>query len=255
MTRATLRASSAGSRASSRPSWRRATGTWPSPTRRSSSATTPGHCGTTSCSGSRRAAGASDERVSPAKAGVQLLLRKTIRRLVALLALDRPGNDGAALAVAAGTGRVLLRTARPVGHREDLERRHLGRRLEEAAIGLGRGREQRPEPLAIEEHRVTQHVHGAGGGLRHDVVLTELVLASLEHPGFLAKPALYLQAKLIPCPASGSARTGCPLRARSALASAGATTGVPGSPTPVGLALEGTMCTSMRGAWFMRSTG
>src|SRR5438105_6944541 len=256
MTRATLRASSAGSRASSRPSWRRATGTWPSPKRRSYSATTPGRCGTSSCSGSRRAAGAFEPNGSPPrKRGSSFFFERRFAALVALLALDRPGDDGAALAVAAGAGRVLLRTARPVGHREDLERRHLGRRLEKAAIGLGRGREQRPEPLAIEEHRVTQHVHGAGGGLRHDVVLTELVLASLEHPGFLAKPALYLQAKLIPCPASGSARTGWPLRARSALASAGATTGVAGSPTPVGLALEGTMCTSMRGAWFMRSTG
>src|SRR5207248_9589002 len=140
-----------GSRASSRPSWRRATGTWPSPTRRSYSATTPGRCGTSSCSGSRRDAGAFEPNGSPpAKAGAQLLLRKTIRRLVALLALDRPGDDGAALAAAAGAGRVPLRTARPVGRREDLERWHLGRWLEKAAIVFGRGRERRPQRLAVE---------------------------------------------------------------------------------------------------------
>ena len=34
-----------------------------------------------------------------------------------------------------------------------------------------------------------------------------------------------------------------------------AMTGVAGSPTPVGFVLEGTMCVSIRGAWFMRKIG
>src|SRR5438874_1900181 len=183
-TRVTLPASSAGSRANSPPSSRRVTGPWPSRTRRSYSATTPRRCGTSSCSGSRRAAGAFEPNGSTP--------RKRGSSLVALLALDRPGDHWAALALAMA-GRVLLGPPRPVGYGEDLERRHLGRRLQEAAIRLGGRGQQRPKPLAVEKHRVTQHVHGAGGGLRHDVVLTELVLASLEHPGFLAKPPLYFR--------------------------------------------------------------
>ncbi len=40
---------------------------------------------------------------------------------------------------------------------------------------------------------------------------------------------------------NGSRVVGLSFRARSALATAGAMTGVPGSPTPVGLAAEGTI--------------
>ena len=54
---------------------------------------------------------------------------------------------------------------------------------------------------------------------------------------------------------SGSARTGLPFLARIALASAGAITGVAGSPTPVGFSFEATITVSMRGIWFMRTTG
>ena len=46
-----------------------------------------------------------------------------------------------------------------------------------------------------------------------------------------------------------------PVAAASALATAGAIGGTPGSPTPVGLAVDGTMCTSTVGISLMRSTG
>ena len=55
---------------------------------------------------------------------------------------------------------------------------------------------------------------------------------------------------------SGSTRGRLPVRAKMALATAGAMGGVPGSPTPVGLsAADGTMCTSTAGISDMRSTG
>ena len=38
---------------------------------------------------------------------------------------------------------------------------------------------QRAETLAVQKHRVAQHVHRAVGRLRHDVVLTDLELPSL----------------------------------------------------------------------------
>jgi hypothetical protein len=63
------------------------------------------------------------------------------------------------------------------------------------------------------------------------------------------------QASVMPCAESGRERTGLPSISASALASAGAITGVPGSPTPVGLFLDGTMWVSMAGIWLMRSTG
>ncbi len=40
-----------------------------------------------------------------------------------------------------------------------------------------------------------------------------------------------------------------------ALATAGPIGGVPGSPTPLGFFVDGTMCTSIAGIWLMRSTG
>jgi hypothetical protein len=46
---------------------------------------------------------------------------------------------------------------------------------------------------------------------------------------------------------SGRRRTGVPVSANSALATAGAMTGTAGSPTPVGALPDGTMCTSMTG--------
>jgi hypothetical protein len=46
-----------------------------------------------------------------------------------------------------------------------------------------------------------------------------------------------------------------PSRAKSAFATAGAITGVAGSPTPVGFSDEGTMCVSTRGISLIRSTG
>src|SRR5436189_135036 len=62
------------------------------------------------------------------------------RPSVALLVLDRPGNDRAGLTAAAlaiRLLRVLARTAGAERHREDLERRYLGRCLEETAVRLG----------------------------------------------------------------------------------------------------------------------
>ena len=53
----------------------------------------------------------------------------------------------------------------------------------------------------------------------------------------------------------GNWRKRRPLAANSALATAGAITGTPGSPTPVGISVEGTICTSMRGISPMRSSG
>ena len=54
--------------------------------------------------------------------------------------------------------------------------------------------------------------------------------------------------------ASGSRRARFPVSAKSALATAGATGGVPGSPTPVGWSPPGARCTSTSGISFMRST-
>ena len=54
-------------------------------------------------------------------------------------------------------------------------------------------------------------------------------------------------ASVIPSPDNGSALTGFPFASASAFANAGAIGGVPGSPTPVGFALEGRMCTSIAG--------
>ncbi len=45
-----------------------------------------------------------------------------------------------------------------------------------------------------------------------------------------------------------------PVAANIALATAGPIGATPGSPTPVGGAVEGTMCTSILGISFMRST-
>ena len=54
---------------------------------------------------------------------------------------------------------------------------------------------------------------------------------------------------------SGSARSRLPVAAASALATAGAITGTPGSPTPDGLSVDGTMCTSTAGISLIRSSG
>ena len=63
------------------------------------------------------------------------------------------------------------------------------------------------------------------------------------------------QPKVSPPFAKGRLRCGEPPRATMAFATAGAIGGVPGSPTPVGLSVDGTMCTSTAGIWLMRSTG
>lgn len=54
---------------------------------------------------------------------------------------------------------------------------------------------------------------------------------------------------------SGSFRGRFPVNTNSAFASAGASGGVPGSPTPPGFSELGTMCTSIGGASLMRTTG
>jgi hypothetical protein len=53
---------------------------------------------------------------------------------------------------------------------------------------------------------------------------------------------------------SGSFRTRFPVSWNMALATAGASGGTPGSPTPVGAASDGTMCTSTFGIWSIRRT-
>src|SRR5581483_3934235 len=53
--------------------------------------------------------------------------------------------------------------------------------------------------------------------------------------------------------ATGSLRMRLPVALNSALHSAGAIGGVPGSPTPVGFSADGTMCTSTAGISLMRS--
>src|SRR4029077_13663363 len=58
-----------------------------------------------------------------------------------------------------------------------------------------------------------------------------------------------------PARSNGSVCSRIPVAARTALATAGAIGGVPGSPTPEGGFVEGTMCTSIaRGMSLMRST-
>src|SRR5579862_1123992 len=53
---------------------------------------------------------------------------------------------------------------------------------------------------------------------------------------------------------SGSTRRRLPVAAAIAFATAGAIGGTPGSPTPVGLSVDGTICTSTGGISLMRST-
>src|ERR1700722_2747322 len=53
----------------------------------------------------------------------------------------------------------------------------------------------------------------------------------------------------------GNRRMGFPVRAKIALATAGATGGTPGSPTPVGFSVLSTMYTSISGASNMRNIG
>ena len=53
----------------------------------------------------------------------------------------------------------------------------------------------------------------------------------------------------------GSRRTRLPVAAKIALATAGATGGTPGSPTPVGCSVLGTMYTSIAGDSNMRTIG
>src|SRR5258706_1607136 len=52
---------------------------------------------------------------------------------------------------------------------------------------------------------------------------------------------------------SGSRRSLCPVAAKTAFATAGATGGTPGSPTPLGRSVLGTMCTSTTGISWRRS--
>src|SRR5206468_1617382 len=54
---------------------------------------------------------------------------------------------------------------------------------------------------------------------------------------------------------SGSERTRSPVSPYNALATAGASGGTPGSPTPVGASCDATMCTSTFGISLMRSIG
>lgn len=82
------------------------------------------------------------------------------------------------------------------------------------------------------------HAPQQGRGLRSAM--------STERPG---------HANETPWVESGSARSGLPSSARIAFASAGAITGVAGSPTPEGFSCEATMWVSIGGIWLMRSTG
>ena len=66
---------------------------------------------------------------------------------------------------------------------------------------------------------------------------------------------LHVQAMVTPELLKGRSYSGLPVSCAIALATAGAMGGVPGSPTPVGALVEGTMCTSIFGIWLMRSTG
>jgi hypothetical protein len=65
---------------------------------------------------------------------------------------------------------------------------------------------------------------------------------------------LLRQADFTPSVGSGRARKTCLVPDISALATAGATGGVPGSPIPVGFSFDGTICTSTCGISWMRST-
>src|SRR5437762_2066405 len=77
-------------------------------------------------------------------------------------------------------GGVLLRASRPVRDLEDLHGRHGWRGFQEAAVGFGRHAQQRPQALAVEHHRVAQHVRRAESGLRDDVVLADLEIPALD---------------------------------------------------------------------------
>ena len=61
------------------------------------------------------------------------------------------------------------------------------------------------------------------------------LFASATRVGFTPNPQLWRYTLM------GRLRTRLPVAAKSALATAGAMTGVPGSPTPVGFSFDGTM--------------
>src|SRR6185503_7881902 len=78
---------------------------------------------------------------------------------------------------------------------------------------------------------------------------------STHHPPFGARARSgFVTGHVRSASASGSDRTRLPVRANTALATAGATGGTPGSPTPVGLSPPGTRWTSISGISFIRST-
>jgi hypothetical protein len=63
---------------------------------------------------------------------------------------------------------------------EDLERRHDGRLLEEAAVGLGGHAEERADALAVDEDRVAQHMGGMGNWMGDDFVLAHHEALALD---------------------------------------------------------------------------
>ena len=70
----------------------------------------------------------------------------------------------------------------------------------------------------------------------------------------IARAVVFRHPTSTPCAANGSLRIGRPLNAAMAFATAGAIGGVPGSPTPVGSFVDGTIYTSTAGICRIRNT-
>ena len=188
-----------------------------------------------------------------------------------VIGVDASGDQGNGDAVLYAPGHDIL-TLVPGGSYDFLS----GSSLAAASISggiallLARDRTLRPEQARSILARSTRWIDTGQGPIASVDLCAALAMVVADHrcsqratdsgqrstlPAVAGKAEKDTQASLIPCADSGSERTGLPFIIASALASAGAMTGVPGSPTPVGLFVDGRMCTSMAGISLMRSTG
>src|ERR1700732_639367 len=90
----------------------------------------------------------------------------------------------------------------------------------------------------------TREQHGDGGASKNPQTVLNVAQGSHDLAPAVSANSL---ARI------GSRRMRFPVAAKIALASAGATGGTPGSPTPVGFTVLGTMCTSIFGDSKIRS--
>ena len=158
---------------------------------------------------------------------------KALRFIVAVTAKGRFRAHSKTLFTVAGAAEALAGAARI------WPRSHLTSRLTRAGVV---GEDGRQAPMAV------GRILGRYG--RQNKEKSRVRFPGLNQPGNCAG-GKHCQAKNS---VAGNCRMRLPVAANIALATAGGPTGVPGSPTPVGASPEGTICTSIAGISFMRST-